>query len=65
MNERIEALEERIAHLIRTVEELSDIVATQADRIDLLDRRVAMLIDKVATPEEGGHLFTDERPPHW
>lgn len=65
MTGRIEALEERIAHLIRMTEELSDIVAGQADRIDLLERRVVALLEKVATPEEGGHLFADERPPHW
>jgi SlyX protein len=65
MNERIEALEERVAHLMRTVEDLSDIVARQADEIDRLTRRMALVMDRMAGPDEEGAVFTDQRPPHW
>lgn len=65
MSDQIEAIEERMAHLIRTVDELSDIVARQADEIDLLTRRVALLLERTAQPDEGGAVFTDQRPPHW
>ena len=62
---RLEAVEERMAHLIRTVEDLSDIVARQADEIDRLTRRMALVMDRMAGPDDGGAVFTDQRPPHW
>lgn len=65
MNERIDTLEERMAHLMRTVEDLSDIVARQADEIDRLTRRMALVMDRMAGPDEEGAVFTDQRPPHW
>ena len=65
MTDKIEAMEERMAHLIRTVDDLSDIVAAQADTIDRLTRRMAMMVDRMAAPDEGGAVFTDQRPPHW
>jgi len=65
MADRIEAAEEEIAHLVRTVEDLSTIVARQADQIDRMERRIEMLLSKIAAPEEGGHVYADERPPHW
>jgi hypothetical protein len=41
-------------------------VAKQADRIDLLERRVAMLLDRVGGPQDDGGVFLgDQRPPHW
>jgi SlyX protein len=58
-------MEERMAHLIRTVDDLSDVVAAQADEIDRLTRRVALLLDRTAGPDEGGAVYTDQRPPHW
>ena len=66
MTDRIEAAEEQIAHLIRLTEDLSAIVAKQADRIDLLERLVAMLVDRVGGPQDDGGVFLgDQRPPHW
>jgi SlyX protein len=65
MSDRIEALEERVAHLIRTVEDLSDIVAAQADQIDRLVRQSAQLMERASGQDEGGAVFTDQRPPHW
>jgi len=67
-----EALESRIAHLMRAVDELSDVVAAQAREMDLLTRRVAMLMAREAEREaegesEGGGSvpLADQRPPHW
>ena len=62
------ALEEKIAHLIRTVEELSDVVASQGKEIDVLTRRVAMLMQREAEREldmGDGIPLADQRPPHW
>lgn len=61
------ALQEQIAHLVRTVEELSDVVARQDVEIAQLTRKVALLVDREAGREtgDGGVLIGDERPPHW
>jgi SlyX protein len=61
-------LEERIAHLTRMVEDLSDVVARQASEIEVLERRVGMLMRRAAESEveAGGTVpLGDERPPHW
>ncbi|KIC36996.1 SlyX family protein [Leisingera sp. ANG-M7] len=61
-------LEEQIAHLTRSVEEMSDVIARQQQEIDVLTRRVAMLMQREATREQdggGGVVFADERPPHY
>ncbi|MBQ4826680.1 SlyX family protein [Leisingera sp. HS039] len=61
-------LEEKIAYLTRSVEEMSDVIARQQQEIDTLTRRVAMLMQREATREQdgtGGAVFGDERPPHY
>ena len=61
-------LEERIAHLIAAVEDLSDAVARQGAEIDRLTRRVALLMEREAEREyqSGGSLpLADQKPPHW
>ncbi|APZ53570.1 SlyX family protein [Salipiger abyssi] len=62
------ALEERIAHLQRVVEDLSDTVARQDQEIALLTRRVALLMEREAARQDegtGGVVMGDERPPHY
>ena len=66
--ERMEKLEEQIAHLTRTVEELSDVIARQHTELVLLKRRVQMLLEREADRENqggGGVILGDERPPHY
>lgn len=61
-------LEEQLAHLTRTVEDLSDIVARQETEISRLTHRVKMLMEREATREmdTGGSIpLADQRPPHW
>jgi len=62
-----QALEERIAHLTRSVDDLSDVVARQAREIERLSRRVGLLMEREAAREaEGGGVpLADQRPPHW
>ena len=63
-----EKLEERMAHLERTVEELNEVVVAQAGEIEVLTRRVRMLMEREAAREAdggGGVVFGDERPPHY
>ncbi|TNF20309.1 MAG: SlyX family protein [Rhodobacteraceae bacterium] len=62
------SLEERLAHLIRTVDELSDVIARQDGEIDLLKTRVRMLMEREAQRQSqatGGVVLGDERPPHY
>lgn len=64
----MDKLEEQIAHLTRTVDDLSDVIARQSRQIDVLERRVAMLMQREAERQSegsGGVVFTDERPPHY
>ena len=68
MEKRIEASEEQIAHLIKAVEDLSDVVARQARELEQLSRRVGLLLGREAAREAdggGGVALADQRPPHW
>ncbi len=64
----MEELEAQIAHLTRTVDDLSEIIARQDAEIAVLTRRVHMLMEREATRESegtGGVVLGDERPPHY
>ncbi|MDX1780315.1 MAG: SlyX family protein [Thalassovita sp.] len=64
----MEEIEEKLAHLHRTVDDLSDIVARQQKDIDILMRRVEMLMQREADREAdaGSYIYTgQERPPHY
>ena len=64
----MEAIEEKIAHLTRTLEELSDVVARQDAEIVQLNSRVQRLMQREAQRESeapGGVVLGDERPPHY
>lgn len=68
MTDPIAPLEEKIAHLTRTVEDLSDIVARQGQALDLVTRRLRALIEREAGREADGGAqipLADQRPPHW
>lgn len=60
-------LEEKMAHLIRAVEDLSDVVARQAAEIAGLERRVRLLMERAAEEEAFGAASPEAnvRPPHW
>ncbi len=67
-NIRITHLEETIAHLTQTVEELSDVAARQDKEITRLTRLVEMLMQREAAreAEAGGSIpLADQKPPHW
>ena len=61
-------LEERIAHLERVTDDLSEVVARQDAEIARLTRRVEMLMMREAEREveAGGTApLADQKPPHW
>ena len=65
---RITALEEQVAYLTKTVEELSDIVAQQEGILEKAERRLGMLMEAEAlrqSESEGTVPLADQRPPHW
>lgn len=68
MENRIDLIEERLAHLLKSVDDLSDVVARQEKEISVLTRRVRMLMEREAAREQegtGGVVLGDERPPHY
>jgi SlyX protein len=63
---RLMNLETALAHATKVNDELSDIVAHQSKRIEALERRVGMLMQREADREsEGVEYVADQRPPHW
>ncbi len=61
-------LEEKIAHLTRMVDDLSDVVARQENELRLLTNRVRMLMEREAEREadaDGSVTIGDQRPPHY
>lgn len=64
--DKVEKLEERVAHLICAVEDLSDVVTRQATEIDRLTRLVTMLAAREAEREDAGDApSANQKPPHW
>lgn len=65
--ERLDAVEERLAHLMRAIEDLSDVAAGQAKEIERLTRRVQMLMEREAEREAMGLGSAEANvpPPHW
>lgn len=68
MQDRMERAEEELAHLRRTVDELSDVVADQTREIARMGRLLGMLMEREAEREysAGGQIpLADQKPPHW
>ena len=67
-HERLERLEETVAHLTRVADDLSEVVARQSGEIAALTRRVGLLIERAAEAEalSGTAIpLADQRPPHY
>ena len=59
-------LEERIAHLERVNEELSEIVADLATRLSRAEGKVAQLQEGLKDlGDQGGGVVFGEKPPHY
>jgi SlyX protein len=68
MKDRLTALEEHATHQAATLEELSGVVAAQAEQIARLERRVQLLMERAAQMEADtspGAPLADQKPPHW
>jgi len=67
MQQRLDAIEEKVAHLERALNDLSDVVARQQKELDRALERNQRLLDKIAAIEsESGPSATGyEKPPHY
>ena len=68
MDKRLDRAEEEIAHLRKSVDDLSDVVARQSREIEILTRRLGLLMERAAETEaetSGGIALADQKPPHW
>ena len=64
---RLTELEIALTHQERVAEELSEIVRAQADRLDLVERSLAKLAERLAELEarDAPPPAAGARPPHW
>jgi SlyX protein len=68
--DRLTEIEERLAHLAGSVEDLSDVVARQEREIGTLTRRLTLLMEREAerqaeTQAPLADAHPDRPPPHW
>lgn len=64
--DRLRAIEELAAHQARTIEELSDEMARQAETIRLMQKRLDALVERFLAMEETVTGPAEaRRPPHW
>ena len=64
---RLDAIEEKLAHLERAVHELSDVVARQQKELERALERNQRLREKLAAMESdfGASATAHEKPPHY
>ena len=67
MPERLDAIEQKVAHLERALNELSDVVARQQKELDRAIDRNKLLLEKIAAieSESGASATAHEKPPHY
>ena len=67
MTERLDAIEEKLAHLELTVAELNQVVTRQQKELDRALDRNQRLMDKIAALETdfGPSATAHEKPPHY
>lgn len=66
--DRINHIEEQIAHLTRATEDMSDMLRAQGDEIARLRRQIARLAEREADSDAqgaGSIPLADQKPPHW
>ncbi|MHA6326907.1 SlyX family protein [Roseivivax sp. CAU 1753] len=68
MTDPTQRIEERLAHMMAQIDDLSDTVARQDREIATLTARLARLMARAAeqdADQTGAHLYADDRPPHY
>ena len=67
-SDRQDRMEEQMAHLSRAVDDLSEMLRSQAARLDRLERQLGLLLDREVEREVNAGssvVLADQRPPHW
>ena len=67
MSDRLDSIEEKLAHLEQAVHDLSDVVARQQKELDRALERNQRLMDKITAIESdfGPSAPAHEKPPHY
>lgn len=67
LQDRLVALESRVAHYERMAEELSDVIARQDRAMDIMAAKLQRLIERLRSVEAGGERSPqdDKPPPHY
>jgi len=67
MSLRLDAIEEKLAHLEQAISQLSDVVARQQKELDSALERNRRLVEKLAAIESdfGPSATAHEKPPHY
>lgn len=65
--DRLDTIEEKLAHLEQAISQLSDVVARQQKDLDRALERNQRLLDKLAALESdvGPSVTAHEKPPHY
>lgn len=65
--DRIDSIEEKLAHLERAIAEISDVVARQQKQLDAALDRNQRLMEKISAMESdfGPSATAHEKPPHY
>ncbi|MFZ1815530.1 MAG: SlyX family protein [Rhizobiaceae bacterium] len=64
--QRLQALEEMTAHQARTIDELSQEMASQGEALRIIERKLDVLAKRFAALEETASPDVPvTRPPHW
>ena len=65
INERLDALETRLAYQDETIEQLNQTITAQWKQIDALTRQATQLSERVQEAETSAPGPANERPPHY
>lgn len=65
INERLDALETRLAYQDETIEQLNQTITAQWKQIDALTRQVTQLSERLQEAEASAPGPANERPPHY
>ena len=69
MNNRLETLESKLAHLELTVDELNQVVFQQTKQLDVAHAQIANLQNRLKEMADDMHArphsIEDDRPPHY
>ena len=67
-NNKIIALEEKIAHIQHILDDLNMVVFRQGETIENLNNHIKELKEKLEnlkTPQSGQEVINDDKPPHY